>query len=356
MEDDQRQCVSSCCGGGREFLTEEIRPARAVKSMNRNIPVVNTRLTLADRLGGWAARWGFGRNRYSIVPGLYAVGDPDAKCVVLVTANYKLSFDALRKELGGLDAWILVLDTKGINVWCAAGKGTFGTDELVRRIELSGLPAIVSHRTVIVPQLGATGVAAFKVKQESGFKVVFGPIRTRDIKAFLLNGMKATGGMRSVTFTLPERLAVVPVELVSSMKILLLVFAALALVNLFVGKIPLTSLLLEGLPFLGAVLTGTVVVPLLLPWIPFRSFALKGWLLGILWALGISLIRDVGAARLAGYLLILPAVSSYLALNFTGSTTFTSQSGVNREIRLFARPMAVSGILGILVLAGRLIV
>ncbi len=355
MTDKQRQCTSSCCGGSREALTEIILPARAVRPLNENIPVVETRLTLADRLGGWAVRWGFGRNRYSIAPGLYAVRDPEAKSVVLVTANYRLSFDALRKELGGLDAWILVLDTKGINVWCAAGKGTFGTDELVRRIEISGLPGIVSHRTIIVPQLGATGVAAFKVKQESGFNVVFGPIRARDIKTFLLNGMKATGGMRSVTFTLPERLAVIPVELVSSMKILLLAFAALALVNLFIGKIPLSSLLPEGLPFLGAVLTGTVAVPALLPWIPFRSFALKGWLLGILWALGISLIRDVGAARFVGYLLILPALSSYLALNFTGSTTFTSQSGVNREIRLFARPMAVSGILGILVLAGRLI-
>jgi len=34
----------------------------------------------------------------------------------------------------GRNLWILILDTKGVNVWCAAGKGTFGTEELVFRI------------------------------------------------------------------------------------------------------------------------------------------------------------------------------------------------------------------------------
>ena len=65
----------------------------------------------------------------------------------------------------------LVLDTKGINVWCAAGKGTFGTDELIRRINLVKLHEVVEHREIIVPQLGAPGVAGYIVKKETGFKV-----------------------------------------------------------------------------------------------------------------------------------------------------------------------------------------
>ena len=66
-------------------------------------------------------RWSIGRNNYKIEPGIYALGSPDKNSEVLVTANYKLSFDTLRKNLTGLNVWILVLDTKGINVWCAAG-------------------------------------------------------------------------------------------------------------------------------------------------------------------------------------------------------------------------------------------
>lgn len=116
---------------------------------------------------------------YAVHPGLYALGEPDENAPVLVTANYKMSFDCLRQALPGRNAWILVLDTKGINVWCAAGKGTFGTNELVYRIEASGLKKVVRHRKMVLPQLGAPGIAAHQVKKLSGFKAHYGPVRAR---------------------------------------------------------------------------------------------------------------------------------------------------------------------------------
>jgi hypothetical protein len=45
----------------------------------------------------------------------------------------------LRRELAGQDVWILVLDTRGVNVWCASAHKTFGTAELLQRIETSAL-------------------------------------------------------------------------------------------------------------------------------------------------------------------------------------------------------------------------
>src|SRR5664279_5702867 len=131
------------------------------------IPLISTRININDFLGAVMVRWGINRDKYRVIPGLYAVGTPDADCDVFVTANYKLSFDALRKSLSGINGWILVLDTKGVNVWCAAGKGTFGTKELVSRIKLTSLEKIVNHKRLILPQLGATGVAAHKVKELS---------------------------------------------------------------------------------------------------------------------------------------------------------------------------------------------
>ena len=105
---------------------------------------------------------------YTIDPGLYALGRPDEHSPVLVTANYKMSFDRLREALPGMNAWILVLDTKGINVWCASGKGTFGTEELVGRLESNGLSRVVAHRELILPQLSGPGIAAHLVKKLSG--------------------------------------------------------------------------------------------------------------------------------------------------------------------------------------------
>ena len=131
------------------------------------IPTVSTRLTFKDKLGAWRMRWGIGRMDYTVDPELYAVGKPDKTSPVLVSANYKLTFDTLRKNLSGLDCRLLILDTRGINVWCAAGKGTFGTEELVNRIKEVGLKEIVDHRRLILPQLGATGVCGHEVLKRS---------------------------------------------------------------------------------------------------------------------------------------------------------------------------------------------
>ena len=149
---------------------------------------------------------------YTVDPGLYAAGNPSPESPVLVTANYKLSFDMLRRELPGIDAWILVLDTKGINVWCAAGKGTFGTGELVRRVKAVKLESVVSHRRLVLPQLGAPGIQAHVVKQESGFAVDFGPVRAADLPAYLRAGRKATPEMRAVRFGWRDRLELTPME------------------------------------------------------------------------------------------------------------------------------------------------
>ena len=121
---------------------------------------VSSEWTWTDHFGQIKCRISSLRMRYTVTPGLYAVGEPDRESDVFVTANYKLSFDILRRELKGLNAWIIVLDTKGINVWCAAGKGTFGTNELINRINETSLQNIVTHRRIIVPQLGAVGVNA----------------------------------------------------------------------------------------------------------------------------------------------------------------------------------------------------
>jgi CO dehydrogenase/acetyl-CoA synthase gamma subunit (corrinoid Fe-S protein) len=90
----------------------------------------------------------------------------------------------------------MVIDTRGVNVWCSAGKGTFCADEVVRRIEVVRLPEVVSDRRLILPQLSAAGVAAHEVRKRSGFHVVFGPVRAEDLPAFLADGMRATPEMR----------------------------------------------------------------------------------------------------------------------------------------------------------------
>ena len=161
----------------------------------------------------------------------------------------------------------LVLDTRGISVWCAAGKGTFGTEELVRRVRAVRLDLVVSHRRLVLPQLAATGVAAHEVQRECGFRVVWGPVRAADLPRFLASGMKAEPEMRRVRFGLRDRAAVVPVELVQGGRQALLIAAVFALLGgLGVGVFRLERVLSAGVPsalmVLGAFLGGAVVAPL----------------------------------------------------------------------------------------------
>jgi hypothetical protein len=353
----------SCCSPPQEqeekieYVNSKDFAAGEIETAIGQVTRVKTVLTAADKSGAFKARWGVGRMSYAIAPGLYAAGNPTPDSPVLVSANYKLSFDSLRKELGGFDLWILVVDTKGINVWCAAGKGTFGTAEIVRMVDKTSLSKMVTHHRLILPQLGAPGVAAHRVKAQSGFRVIYGPVRAADLPAFLNNGFKADLEMRRTTFTLADRLILTPVEIVALLKPLAGLALAIFLLSsaaLVAGKIhySLVAALLQTattlLPFIGAGLTGAVLAPALLPYIPGRALAWKGWLLGMLLAIILVTVFYGSASWLlkSAYLLTIPAIASFLSLNFTGSTTYTSLSGVVKEMGVALPVIIISASLG----------
>jgi hypothetical protein len=302
-------------------------PARSGQPEVRN---TTSNLTPSNYWDHLLARLAVNRNGHLVEPGLYKLGNPTPDSPVFVSANYTLSFDALRSALKGIQSYILVLDTKGINVWCAAGKGTFGTDELVNRIDATRLTEVVNHRTLILPQLGAPGVSGFEVTKRSHFKVEYGPVRAQDLPEYLKTHT-ATHEMRLVQFTFKDRLTLIPVELVSVL-------------------LPLIILLLIGSKGpAAAVIAGTVLFPMLLPWIPTHDFSSKGFILGGMVALPFVIAgftKDSGSAlwlRSAWalvYALLIPPITAFLALNFTGSTTFTSRTGVRNEMFAYIPTMA----------------
>ncbi len=310
--------------------------------------MVSTALGLTDRIGAWKARWGIGRMSYLVPPGLYAIGEPSAHDPVLVTANYKMSYDLVRRALAGRNVWILVLQTFGINVWCAAGKGTFGTAELVARIEAARLASVVAHRALVLPLLGAPGVSALEVRARTGFEARFAAARAEDLPRYLDGGQRATPEMRELTFTLRERVALIPIELVIALKASAWIVPLLALAAGWRGgSYSLAASLPAILTYLGAVAAGTVVTPLALPWLPTRSFAVKGATAGLIWALAVLAVTGWRGTAAAASLLLVGAVSSFLALNFTGSTPFTSRSGVKKEMRLSMPLMAAAVVAGL---------
>ena len=143
--------------------------------------------------------------------------------------------------------------------------------------------------------------------------------------------------MRRVTFSLPERLVLTPVELSLLAKPLIGILAAVFLVSgIGPGFFSFHAAWLRGLTAAQAlvlgIFSGAVVMPLLMPWIPGRSFSLKGGIIGLIFA--VLLPKGLSGIELSALMLAVTAVSSYLSMNFTGSTPFTSPSGVEKEMRI----------------------
>ena len=297
------------------------------------------------------ARCGIRRSHHRVQPGLYALGSPDKDSSVFVTANYTLSFDALRTALYERDAYILVLDTKGVNVWCAAGEGTFGTEELISKIESTGIEKVINHHRLILPQLGATGVSAHQVRQRSGFEVEYGPVRAQDLPQYLKDH-RATPEMRKVRFNLIDRLTLVPVELVNSFIPLVIIAGLLFFLGGWFNVLWIVS----------AWLASTVVFFILLPWIPSREFSTKGLILGALVALPFVVYQFTqtdestlqGLMRVAPMGLIITALVSFFTLNQTGTTPITSWTGVKREISKYIPILAVMAGVGVLLIVLRI--
>lgn len=312
------------------------------------MPHISSELTLADHLGACKARWGIERMSYMVPPGLYAIGTPTPESPVVVTANYKMTYDIVRRTMAGCNIWMLVLETYGINVWCAAGKGTFGTEEVVQRVTSCGLAQVVTHRQLILPILGAPGVAAHEVAKQCGFTVKYASIYAADLPKYLENGMLTTPDMRETNFSFYDRLVLIPVEVVLQLKSLAISSCLLFLVFAAFGGL---SAGLEALAvYVGAVLSGTVLGPLLLPWLPTKSFAVKGAVAGLIWTLCIYYPTGGTWTILvtAAAFLILPAVSAYYTLNFTGCTTYTSRSGVKKEMRIALPAMGIAIMTGLM--------
>jgi hypothetical protein len=298
--------------------------------MQGTILIADRKISLKNNVDHLLARLGINRMGHLVTPGLYRLGDPGPESPVFITANYTLSFDALRSSLKDIDSFILVLNTFGINVWCAAGKGTFGTEELIRKIDETRLNETIKHRSLILPQLGAPGVSAHRVKEKTGFNIKYGPVRAADIPDYLGN-KKISAEARRVKFTLLDRLILIPVEFIHVMLPLIILS----------GILYLTVGLMPALALASTMIAGSVLFPVLLPWLPTKNFSTKGFILGGVVAFIFGSVHILNHSNqpwvftlisTMAYILSLPPVTAFLALNFTGATTFTSRSGVRKEI------------------------
>ncbi|UCD56805.1 MAG: methyltransferase domain-containing protein [Candidatus Hydrogenedentota bacterium] len=280
-----------------------------------------------DRLPGWTEALGkvcsYFTLAFKAVPirtGLYKFGNPSEKSPVLVTANYLLTFASVKKHLRGLDCYLLVIDTRGINVWCSAGKGNFSAEEIHNSLRATRAGDIIETRTLILPKLSATGVKYRDVKQLTGWDAVFGPVYARDIPEYLGNGCVTGRHVKRVRFAFGDRLWVaVP-------------FA------FFVGFLALLPLLVfrrlysPMIPVIAV--AAAFAFPLAFYRLPTNQFFKKGLTLGLIGAAGgvlFLLVTGAPAKEMVQWSLIIVGLTTFIAMDFSGMSPVSNYSRINEE-------------------------
>jgi len=177
--------------------------------------------------------------------GLIKIGNPDRNSPVFLTCNYHLTVERVKRVLKGIDAYLLIANSRGINVWCAATGGIFTNHNVISVLKVSGVEELVDHRNIMLPQLAATGVEADVIKKKTGWKVIWGPVYAKDIPAFIRNKLKKTPKMREVEFPLRQR-----IEMALAWAFPISMILALIMIPLWHEAISALIFLVWGLSFL----------------------------------------------------------------------------------------------------------
>ncbi len=281
--------------------------------------------TAGERWNAIICRLGRFGARTRVPPGLYALGAPGKDSPVIATGSYRLSFDLLRRDLAAISCWILVLDTRGLDVGSAVAAGRFGTDELVIRLASSRLAQVVGHRRIIFPGLAAGAVDRGQVARATGFETLAGPARSSDLPGFLAGG----GIPEEHGFAAADAAALVPAELGRSLlKYPGFAFAALLFAGLGPGGVSMERAFGGSWPILvlglASVLAGSFLGPILHAGVRQR---VPLWAAGAVSGLAAAAALMAGAGLSAGMdpflrtgcWLFFPAASAYMAEQFSAA-------------------------------------
>lgn len=137
--------------------------------------------------------------------GVLTIGHPDRKSPVFLTCNFHLTVARVSRALQGMDCYLLIANSRGINVWCSATGGLFTNHDVISVLKTSGIEELVDHRRVVLSQLAATGVESQVIQRKTGWKVIWGPVYAKDIPLFVESGFTKSPQMREVEFPLAQR-------------------------------------------------------------------------------------------------------------------------------------------------------
>lgn len=273
------------------------------------------------------------RRTYATKPGLYFTGDNyDPQSPILVTANYHLTVFSILRNLKSFNVRLLVIDSDGINVWCAAGKGRFSNREIYKQLFRYGeyISPTGGKINLILPKLAFSGVSMSDLKK-AGISVIVGPVYARDIRDYLENPPYTDRIKDRIEFKLPERFFTCIPGLLQCMYQVFLVFIGLWILEL-IFSIKSTYWIFPLVAIIA------FLYPILFPWIPGSRFAVKGLVLSIFLILVGFVLSYTGVLRINpdySAISFCLATGLFFGLAYTGNSPVSNYSRVRKEIAGF---------------------
>jgi len=289
-----------------------------------------------------------------IEPGLYKVGNPTEDSPIVVTANYEYTYIKVMRDLKGLDAWVVCVDSNGINVWCAARGNDFGNKQLIEAVNATGIDKILKSKRLILPQLSAGGVSIPQLPKSFPFKIVFGPVWSKDLKKFIQEKpTKKPDSMKLAKFTLSHRIrAGITHTTFLFRKIFIIPLIVLILTLLILNQI--SNLWWIGELALWVIVSNTVIA-LLFPLSYFtHNFIIKSIFFGITNLVLISFISWMFHNSIIFLILnsgILFWISYFSTMSFSGYTMATNPREIQLQYPIF-RKINISLIIIVVILLG----
>jgi ubiquinone/menaquinone biosynthesis C-methylase UbiE len=281
-----------------------------------------------------------------IEPGIYKSGNPNSKSPIIVTANYLFTYIRLMKDIQEIDAWVLCVDSRGINVWCAARGPDFGNKQIIEAVKASGIGKKTDSKTLYLPQLAAGGVAVPKLpKNTEDFpfrSVKYGPVWSKHLPQYLKDKpAKKPDFMKLAKFTLYHRMRgfithstflLRKIFFWPSMGLLLFLLIAGVFIQDF------TRLIFVGEIWL-AVLVANLLITTLFPLTNFtRRFVVKGIIFGILNVVVFGFILWLINQSIPFVLwnsVFLFWLAFFSTMSFSGYTFSTSITEISNEYPVF---------------------
>jgi NAD-dependent dihydropyrimidine dehydrogenase PreA subunit len=225
---------------------------------------------------------------------------------------------------------LLVANSNGINVWCAAGGGHLTHHDVIAAIRASRIGQLVGHRTLVLPQLSAGGIERHKITEATGWTATWGPARLEDLPEFLDRGQRVKKAHRFMRFPLWERLEMALVWTVpmTVMTVLAVGFFVGWPAGLVAAAVTVSMVVGWHAGFVAAAVTVLIVSALFaaLPWVSLTGrgrLMTYGAVVVLGFATGIgalAVLGELSGASLLALAIVSVGGMSVLSLDLTGTT------------------------------------